>query len=142
MGDADMSRGIQEIKNIGLLWAKVPMFCFKSTDVSIKEVRCFQFPVLPFWKPLRHSPQKKFCEKKPHFLHHMGKCPGYKGVFGCMIGCRMPFQGVGFPHFSCKTVPKNSKMIEETARFDSVSPFQSREREATLVIMEFLDVTL
>ena len=142
MGDADMSRGIQEIKNIGLLWAKVPMFCLKSTDVSIKEVRCFQFPVLPFWKPLRHSPQKKFCEKKLHFLHHMGKCPGYKGVFGCRIGCRIPFQGVGFPHFSCKTVPKNSKMIEETARFDSVSPFQSREREATLVIMEFLDVTL
>ena len=128
MGDADMSRGIQEIKNIGLLWAKVPMFCFKSTDVSIKKVRCFQFPVLPFWKPLRHSPQKKFCEKKPHFLHHMGKCPGYKGVFGCMIGCRMPFQGVGFPHFSCKTVPKNSKMIEETARFNPVSSLQNRER--------------
>ena len=33
MGDADMSRGIQEIKNIGLLWAKVPMFYLKSTDV-------------------------------------------------------------------------------------------------------------
>ena len=30
-----------EIKNIGLLWSKVPMFCLESTDVSFKEVRCF-----------------------------------------------------------------------------------------------------
>ena len=44
MGDADMSRGIQEIKNIGLLWAKVPMFVIKSADVCIKEVRCFAHP--------------------------------------------------------------------------------------------------
>ena len=51
MGDADMSRGIQEIKNIGLLWAKVPMFCLKSTDVSIKEVRCFQSPKNPLSFP-------------------------------------------------------------------------------------------
>ena len=32
------------IKNIGLLWAKVRMFCIESTDVCLKEVRCFYFP--------------------------------------------------------------------------------------------------
>ena len=32
---------VSEMKNIGLLWAKVPRFCLESTDVSIKEVRCF-----------------------------------------------------------------------------------------------------
>ena len=29
------------LKNIGLLWAKVRMFCIESTDVCLKEVRCF-----------------------------------------------------------------------------------------------------
>ena len=130
MGDAEMSRDIlnlQKSETSDFIDTNIRTFGGKTSVLLPKEVRCFQFPVLPFWKPLRHSPQKKFCEKKPHFLHHMGKCPGYKGVFGCMIGCRMPFQGVGFPHFSCKTVPKNSKMIEETARFDSVfSPKQGK----------------
>ena len=32
------------LKNIGLLWAKVRMFCIESTDVYLKEVRCFWFP--------------------------------------------------------------------------------------------------
>ena len=40
-----IAKGLSEIKNIGLLWAKVPMFCLESTEVSIKEVRCFRFPV-------------------------------------------------------------------------------------------------
>ena len=31
-------------QNIGLLWAKVRMFCIESTDVCLKEVRCFCFP--------------------------------------------------------------------------------------------------
>ena len=35
-----------EIRNIGLLWAKVRRFCLKSTDVLCKEVRCFGIPVL------------------------------------------------------------------------------------------------
>ena len=38
---------VSEIKNIGLLWAKVRRFCPKSTEVSIKEVRCFHFPEKP-----------------------------------------------------------------------------------------------
>ena len=33
-----------EIKNIGLLEGKVPMFCFESTEVCSQEVRCFAFP--------------------------------------------------------------------------------------------------
>ena len=120
----------------------------KSSDVLLQKYGCF-YQRSPMFSISGSSlletastfSTKKVLRKKPHFLHHMGKCPGYKGVFGCMIGCRMPFQGVGFPHFSCKTVPKNSKMIEKTARFDSVF-LQNREREATLFIMEFLDVTL
>ena len=35
---------VSEIQNIGLLWAKVRMFCIESTDVCLKEVRCFYFP--------------------------------------------------------------------------------------------------
>ena len=35
---------VPETENIGLLWDKVPMFCPKSTDVCLKEVRCFHFP--------------------------------------------------------------------------------------------------
>ena len=36
---------VRELQNIGLLWAKVPMFCIESTDVCIKEVRCFCCPI-------------------------------------------------------------------------------------------------
>ena len=32
---------IPEIKNIGLLCHKVRRFCLKSTEVYVKEVRCF-----------------------------------------------------------------------------------------------------
>ncbi len=39
---------VRELQNIGLLWAKVRMFCIESTDVCIKEVRCFCFPTR--WK--------------------------------------------------------------------------------------------
>ena len=53
-----------EIRNIGLLWAKVRRFCLKSTDVLCKEVRCFGIPVLlrvedvsTFFLP---PPKKKF----------------------------------------------------------------------------------
>ena len=35
---------VRKQQNIGLLWAKLRMFGFKSTDVSIKEVRCFCIP--------------------------------------------------------------------------------------------------
>ena len=34
----------RKVQNIGLLWAKVRMFCSKSTDVFIEKVRCFYFP--------------------------------------------------------------------------------------------------
>ena len=39
---------VRELQNIGLLWAKVRMLCIESTDVCIKEVRCFCFPTR--WK--------------------------------------------------------------------------------------------
>ena len=40
-----IAKDLSEIENIGLLWANVPRFCLESTEVSIKEVRCFRFPV-------------------------------------------------------------------------------------------------
>ena len=48
-----------ETENIGLLEGKVPMFCLESTEVCLKEVRCFAFPepVLPL------LPKKKFLKK-------------------------------------------------------------------------------
>ena len=95
-----------EIKNIGLLGAKVPRFSLESTDVSIKEVRCFRFPV-PILFPreaVSVSPLlKKFYENILHFLHHKGKCIVIIDDFGCRIGCRMrcriALQGVGTPRF-------------------------------------------
>ena len=35
---------VRKEQNIGLLWAKVRMFCPKTTDVFIEEVRWFCFP--------------------------------------------------------------------------------------------------
>ena len=35
---------VRKVQDIGLLWTKVRMFGFKSTDVFIEEVRCFCFP--------------------------------------------------------------------------------------------------
>ena len=40
-----VQRFFSENKNIGLLWAKVRRFCIKSTEVCIKEVRCFALPI-------------------------------------------------------------------------------------------------
>ena len=38
------NNSVRKMQNIGLLWAKVRMFYIKSTDVCLKEVRCFCFP--------------------------------------------------------------------------------------------------
>ena len=45
----------RKTQNIGLLWAKVRMFCIESTDVCLKEVRCFCFPEAPFLKFPRYQ---------------------------------------------------------------------------------------
>ena len=80
-----IAKDLSEIENIGLLWAKVPMFCLESTEVSIKEVRCFRFPV-PILFPreaVSVSPLlKKFFENILHFLHHKGKCIVITDDFG------------------------------------------------------------
>ena len=104
-----------EIKNIGLLWGKVPMFCRESTEVCLKEVRCFAFP--------EPTLQKKFCVFLLHFLHQSLKTPLYIGDFRWRIGCRIqagcriyPALSVLFilfshlfvppyPAFSCDSVP-------------------------------------
>ena len=64
---------VRKLQNIGLLWHKVRMFCIKSTDVSVEEVRCFYFPekcygesryptsllvMLPSFSDARHNPNK------------------------------------------------------------------------------------
>ena len=68
-------------KNIGLLWGKVPMFCLESTEVCLKEVRCFTFP--------EPTPQKNFFWFSPTFLHPSMKIPLYIGDFRWRIGCRI-----------------------------------------------------
>ena len=46
-----------ETENIGLLEGKVPMFCLESTEVCLKEVRCFCVSeASPPKKVLRFSP--------------------------------------------------------------------------------------
>ena len=48
---AGLKGAVPENENIGLLWAKHRNFRGKSTALSIKEVRCFQFPEKrPFWE--------------------------------------------------------------------------------------------
>ena len=117
--DVQTPCAFSEKKIIGLLWYKVRMFCLESTDVSIKEVRCFSFPVSTFfpWETtLRCSPLKKVFEKILHFLHQHPKHPVFTGSFGwrmrCRIGCRIAFQaskGVGLPRYFVEKEPKNGK---------------------------------
>ena len=83
-----------EIRNIGLLCAKVRRFCLKSTDVLCKEVRCFGIPVLlrvedvsTFF--LSPPQKKKFFENLLHFLHPVWKILINSGIFGCRFGCRI-----------------------------------------------------
>ena len=48
---------VRKPKNIGLLEGKVPMFCLESTEVCLKEVRCFWVSeASPPKKVLRFSP--------------------------------------------------------------------------------------
>ena len=54
-----VQRFFSENKNIGLLWAKVRRFCIKSTEVCIKEVRCFALPI--------HHYKKNILRKCPTF---------------------------------------------------------------------------
>ena len=62
------------------------MFCLESTDVSLKEVRCFRIPIFRLGIVPVFSP-KKVCEKILHFLH---QCPGYP-VFTDGLRCRITF---------------------------------------------------
>ena len=53
------------------------MFCLESTEVFVKEVRCFQFPKsLKEAAPTLFS-KKKFCVFLLHFLHQTLKLPLY-----------------------------------------------------------------
>ena len=51
---------VRKMQNIGLLQAKVRRFCLESTEVCIKEVRCFYFP-----KAL-HIQKAGFANKEEH----------------------------------------------------------------------------
>ena len=70
-----------ETENIGLLEGKVPMFCLESTEVCLKEVRCFVFP-----NPIL---QKKVLCFSPTFLHQSLKFPLFIENFRWRIGCRI-----------------------------------------------------
>ena len=89
-----------EIRNIGLLWAKVRRFCLKSTDVLPQKYGCFMQRSPMFWNSRPPSvrrrfdilplpPQKKFFENLLHFLHPAWKTLINSGIFGCRFGCRI-----------------------------------------------------
>ena len=74
----------------------------KSTDVLHRKYGCLPQRSPMFSNPhiiLSGSsfgiPQKKFLKKILHFLHRVVKLPVNKGIFGCRIGCRIRFAGVG-----------------------------------------------
>ena len=103
------------------------LFADLSAKISLKEVRCFRFPV-PILFPreaVSVSPLlKKFYENILHFLHHKGKCIVIIGDFGCRIGCRMrcriALQGVG-THRSYREIDK------KTAEKDMISCQKHKE---------------
>ena len=81
------------------------MFYFESTEVFIKEVRCFHFS-----KSLKKAvptffSKKKFLKNLLHFLHQTLKLPLYIGDFGCRIGCRIHACCRMYPTFSVFFVP-------------------------------------
>ena len=118
---------VRKPKNIGLLEGKVPMFCLESTEVCLKEVRCFAFP--------EPTPPKKFFVFLLHFLHQSIKFPLYIGDFGWRIGCRIqvgcrmnPIPSVLFilffalfgpqdPSFSYDSVPDTARNCSTIERF-------------------------
>ena len=67
-------------QNIGLLWAKVRMFCIESTDVCLKEVRCFCFPERRITLLLGYElmPRQEFLYSlmEPQFGHLPSVCKG------------------------------------------------------------------
>ena len=71
---------VRELQNIGLLWAKVRMFCIESTDVCLKEVRCFCFPIR--WKAWNTDfadlaeENRFYVLPLNHLQQHMGKTSG------------------------------------------------------------------
>ena len=106
-----VQRLFSENKNIGLLWAKVRRFCIKSTEVCIKEVRCFALPIHHYEIPPSTTLEavsallkKKFSGKNLHFLHPFTKLPLCTGFFGCRMGCRMLLLGVGSGAKHCQKV--------------------------------------
>ena len=94
MGDAEMSRDIlnlQKSETSDFIDTNIRTFGGKTSVLLPKEVRCFQFPVLPFWKPLRHSPQKKFC-KKNYISYTMQRNVQYiKAISGVGFGVGCSF---------------------------------------------------
>ena len=105
---------LSENENIGLLEAKVPYFDMESTEVYVKEVRCFcisgggsewklpgmavQGVVLRLCLSLsitcrQPSSRKKVLKKILHFLHPSGKLPLYALLFRCRMGCSMASTG-------------------------------------------------
>ena len=91
------------LQNIGLLWAKVRMFCIESTDVCLKEVRCFCFPIR--WKAWNTDfadlaeENRFYVLPLNHLQQHMGKTSGKLQYFFWLIGHFGCFLGVFFGIF-------------------------------------------
>ena len=79
-------------ENIGLLKAKHPYFWGKTSELCLKEVRCFDIPENLSCHP---SPKYVFV-KNPTFLHPLWKPPLFPGIFRCRIRCRMAVRGCRF----------------------------------------------
>ena len=58
---------VRKRQNIGLLGAKVPMFGIESTDVCLKEVRCFLVPEVTYCS----TPFTTVAKKLPLALYHL-----------------------------------------------------------------------
>ena len=66
LSEKETKLAFPENENIGLLWSKVPMFCLESTEVFVKEVRCFQFP-----KSLKEAAPTLFSTKSFVFFSYI-----------------------------------------------------------------------
>ena len=97
-GERESGAAVWKQLNIGLLWTKVRMFDFKSTDVFIEEVRCFCFPERELHY-LNVSLSKGRCHRSPYkhesyplehdFFYPCLLCGDYsfrRGLRRCLFG--------------------------------------------------------
>ena len=88
------------------------MECFVWYTVSGNRPKDIRRSVLErafAWLQCSFCFRKKFFEKFLHFLHLCPILVVFTGCYGCRIGCRIGFPGVGQPQFLCKTIQRSDK---------------------------------